>query len=53
MEINNFKKKSRYKKYSSAVKFLIKNDNITGQIINVDSGQRLAWKTPDIINAKE
>ena len=35
------------------VKFLIENDNITGQIISVDRGQRLAWKTPDIINAKE
>ena len=35
------------------VKFLINNDNITGQIINVDSGQRLAWLTPDIINSKE
>ena len=35
------------------VKFLIKNDNITGEIINVDSGQRLAWLTPDIINVKE
>ena len=33
--------------------FLINNNNITGQIINVDSGQRLAWRTPDIINAKE
>ena len=35
------------------VKFLIKNNNITGEIINIDSGQRLAWKTPDIINIKE
>ena len=35
------------------VKFLIKNNNITGEIINIDSGQRLAWKTPDIINVKE
>jgi len=41
------------KNVSSAVKFLINNDNITGQIINVDSGQRLAWQTPDIINSKE
>ena len=38
---------------SETVKFLIKNDNITGEIINVDSGQRLAWLTPDIINVKE
>ena len=35
------------------VKLLIQNDAITGQIINVDSGQRLAWQTPDIINLKE
>ena len=37
----------------NAVKFLVENDSITGQIINVDSGQRLAWLTPDIINSKE
>ena len=37
----------------NSVKFLIENDAITGQIINVDSGQRLAWLTPDIINSKE
>ena len=47
------KRKIDTKNVSSAVKFLINNNNITGQIINVDSGQRLAWKTPDIINAKE
>ena len=47
------KKKVDTKNVSSAVKFLINNSNITGQIINVDSGQRLAWQTPDIINAKE
>ena len=35
------------------VKFLIDNDNITGEIINIDGGQRLAWQTPDIINTKE
>ena len=47
------KKKVDTKNISSAVKFLINNNNITGQIIYVDSGQRLAWKTPDIINSKE
>ena len=47
------KKKVDLKNISEAVKFLIKNDNITGEIINVDSGQRLAWLTPDIINVKE
>ena len=46
-------KKVDTKNVSSTVKFLINNNNITGEIINVDSGQRLAWKTPDIINAKE
>ena len=35
------------------VKYFIYNDNVTGQIISVDSGQSLAWKTPDIINNKE
>ena len=47
------KKKVDTKNVSSAVKFLINNNNITGQIINVDSGQRLGWKTPDVINVKE
>tara|TARA_A100001011_G_scaffold199813_1_gene208072 strand:- start:952 stop:1707 length:756 start_codon:yes stop_codon:yes gene_type:complete len=46
-------KKVDAKNVSSAVKFLMENNNITGQIINVDSGQRLAWQTPDIINSKE
>ena len=46
-------KKVDTKNVSSTVKFLIDNNNITGQIINVDSGQRLAWQTPDIINIKE
>ena len=31
----------------------INNNNVTGQIIAVDSGQSLSWKTPDIINTKE
>ena len=47
------RKKVETKNISSTVKFLLNNSNITGQVINVDSGQRLAWKTPDIINAKE
>ena len=47
------KRKVETKNVSSAVKFLVFNNNITGQVINVDSGQRLAWKTPDIINVKE
>ena len=35
------------------VKYFIENDSVTGQIISVDSGQSLAWKTPDIIRSKE
>tara|TARA_B100001029_G_scaffold177258_1_gene181616 strand:- start:492 stop:1247 length:756 start_codon:yes stop_codon:yes gene_type:complete len=37
----------------NSVKYLLESDSVTGQIISVDSGQSLAWKTPDIINAKE
>ncbi|MFL2888100.1 MAG: short chain dehydrogenase [Pelagibacterales bacterium MED-G40] len=47
------KRKVNLENICETVKFLIKNDNITGEIINVDSGQRLAWLTPDIINTKE
>ena len=47
------KKKVRLENVCEGVKFLIKNDNITGEIVNIDSGQRLAWNTPDIINIKE
>ena len=41
------------KNICETVKYFIKNDNVTGQIISVDSGQSLAWETPDIINTKE
>tara|TARA_B100000965_G_C19527504_1_gene729526 strand:+ start:179 stop:934 length:756 start_codon:yes stop_codon:yes gene_type:complete len=47
------KRKVELDNICKGVKFLIKNNNITGQIINIDSGQRLAWLTPDIINVKE
>jgi len=47
------KKKVNPKNICKTVKYLIDNDNITGQIISVDSGQSLAWETPDIINTKE
>ena len=46
-------KKEDLKNICDGVKFLIKKNNITGEIINIDSGQRLAWNTPDIINVKE
>ena len=35
------------------VKYFIENDSVTGQIMSVDSGQSLNWKTPDIIRGKE
>ena len=35
------------------LKFIIDNNSITGITIPVDSGQSLAWKTPDLINIKE
>ena len=47
------KKKVDLKNICNGVKFLIENKNITGEVINIDSGQRLAWNTPDIINVKE
>ena len=47
------KKKVDLVSICDGIKFLIKNENITGEIINIDSGQRLAWNTPDIINVKE
>ena len=47
------KKKVETENISKTVKFLIDNENITGQIIPVDSGQSIAWLTPDIINVKE
>ncbi len=37
----------------SLIRYFIESDSVTGQIISVDSGQSLAWKTPDIIRSKE
>ena len=47
------KKKVETRNICATIKFLIKNNNITGQIIPIDSGQSIAWLTPDIINTKE
>jgi len=47
------KKKVDLENICNGVKFLIESKSITGEIINIDSGQRLAWQTPDIVNAKE
>jgi len=46
-------KKVDYENICATVKYFISNDDLTGQIISVDGGQSLAWKTPDIINTKE
>jgi len=37
------------KQICNAVDFFIKNKSITGQVLAVDSGQSLNWKTPDIM----
>ena len=47
------KKSVDMKDICSAIKFLITNKSITGQVIAIDSGQNLNWKTPDIIGSKE
>ena len=47
------KKSVDTKEICSAIKFLITNKSITGQVIAIDSGQNLNWKTPDIIGGKE
>ena len=47
------RKKVDLENICNGVKFLIESKSITGEIINIDSGQRLAWQTPDIINTKE
>jgi enoyl-[acyl-carrier-protein] reductase (NADH) len=47
------KKSVNTKEICSTIKFLITNKSITGQVIAIDSGQNLNWKTPDIIGTKE
>ena len=47
------KKSVNTKEICSAIKFLIINKSITGQVVAIDSGQNLNWKTPDIIGTKE
>lgn len=34
---------------TSALKFLLETPSITGQMITLDGGQHLAWRTPDIL----
>ena len=47
------RKKVDLENICNGVKFLIENKSITGEVVNIDGGQRLAWQTPDIINTKE
>jgi len=46
-------KQKGYRTEYNLVKYFIENDSVTGQIVSVDSGQSLGWKTPDIIKGKE
>ena len=50
-EANNtpLKKQPSIKDISNAIKFLLSTESVTGQIIAIDSGQHLSWKTPDFI----
>ena len=34
----------------AAVLFLLEARSVTGQMIAVDGGQHLAWKTPDVLD---
>ncbi|HMB48000.1 MAG TPA: SDR family oxidoreductase [Afifellaceae bacterium] len=36
---------------ATAVRFLVDTPSITGQMLAVDGGQHLAWKTPDIVES--
>ena len=47
------KKQTKVINICKTIEFILGNDSITGLTIPVDSGQNLAWKTPDLINVKE
>ena len=34
---------------AAAVRWMVEAEGVTGQMIAVDGGQHLAWKTPDIL----
>ncbi|MDC3084532.1 SDR family oxidoreductase [Gammaproteobacteria bacterium] len=50
-EANNtpLQKQPNIKDISNAINFLLNTESVTGQIIAIDSGQHLSWKTPDFI----
>jgi NAD(P)-dependent dehydrogenase (short-subunit alcohol dehydrogenase family) len=35
---------------AAAVRFVVDTPSITGQMLALDSGQHLAWQTPDIVD---
>ena len=37
----------------NSIEFIINNKSTTGHTIPIDSGQSMAWQTPDLINIKE
>jgi len=47
------KKQTKVINICKTIEFILANDSITGLTIPVDSGQNLAWKTPDLVNIKE
>ncbi len=38
---------------SSALRFILSSPAMTGQMIALDGGQHLAWKTPDVVEVRE
>ncbi len=39
--------------FAQTIKFLVETPSITGQMIILDGGQHLIWKTPDVTNVRE
>lgn len=38
--------------FGRAIRFLVETRSITGQMLALDSGQHLAWETPDVLGAR-
>ncbi len=47
------KRPSSPREVAEAVMFLWRSPSMTGQMIALDSGQHLAWETPDVVGVKE
>jgi NAD(P)-dependent dehydrogenase (short-subunit alcohol dehydrogenase family) len=37
--------------FGRAIRFLVETKSVTGQLLFLDSGQHIGWKTPDIVGA--